>query len=300
MTVKEFKRLLKRKEKELRRTGENLFANIRTSQNELFALIDDFILKLGIDGNGQLKNTTKNVKTLKEIDIIARKFENRTKNGIIKWIIDKVKSLFGLNSRFFDKELSKDTSIEGNARRRVMQSLGYDEITGTIIQGGYLNALTGGANIATEVAIQVNRALALKMNLADFRREFKAYFTSTKESGLGLLERHYFTKSFDLFQRVDRAIQSEYAEKLGLKYAIYAHTLKDNSRNFCRQRLNLLYSSDEIKKWESISFQGKPKIGYNPFLDCGGINCRGSWSWMSNDLAEVFMKTMKLNSYHTV
>jgi hypothetical protein len=77
-----------------------------------------------------------------------------------------------------------------------------------------------------------------------------------------------------------------YAERLGLKYAVYSGTLEEDSRPFCVARVNKVYSLGEIQSWRNLKFQGKPKIGYEPVYDCGGFNCRHHLSWISDEIAE--------------
>jgi hypothetical protein len=279
---------------------DELFNIIRKAQNSLYDSILKFILELSTDDEGNLKNTQTNVKSLREINLIVNRF-NRERNGkISSWIIKKIIDLMGLNKSYFDAMLSVDSSVEARARRKIMSSLGYDEKAGKLIKGGYLDTLSNGSNVGSEVGLQINRAIALKMPLSSFQEQFKAVFTTSDKTGLGLLERHYYTRSFDLFQQYDRAIQREYADDLGLQYAIWNHTTKDTSTTFCVERGGNIYTRDEIESWKTSKHRGVYKIGYDPITHGHGYNCRSHISWISSELAEILIKTKGINQYNQV
>jgi hypothetical protein len=84
-----------------------------------------------------------------------------------------------------------------------------------------------------------------------------------------------------------------YADQLGLNYAVYSGTLKDNSRQFCEDRLNLVFTRAEIAGWAKLEFSGKPKIGYDPFHDCGGHNCRHHLNFITDQIAQYLLKQQK-------
>ena len=145
--------------------------------------------------------------------------------------------------------------------------------------------------MAAQVAGFVNRAMGLKMSLAEFRRRFRQLFVPGR-FGPGILQRHWKTNTFDLFQRLDRAIQLEYANELGLNFAIYSGTIIETSREFCIARTGKVFSREQIAGWATLNFSGKPKL-YEPFTDCGGHNCRHHLSFVSDTVAESLLKKQK-------
>jgi hypothetical protein len=73
---------------------------------------------------------------------------------------------------------------------------------------------------------------------------------------------------------------------LGLKYAVYQGGLIKTSRDFCEDRNNKCFSEKEIMSWENLNWEGKPQIGYNALIDCGGYNCRHRLDWISEEYAK--------------
>lgn len=43
----------------------------------------------------------------------------------------------------------------------------------------------------------------------------------------------------------------------------------------------------KYKNGIDLDWEGKNQIGYNPFIDLGGYNCRHKLRWISRELAEA-------------
>jgi hypothetical protein len=160
-----------------------------------------------------------------------------------------------------------------------------------LIPGGYLSTLFNNQQIAQRVGAVMNSAILSKMPLKDFQIQFKALFVGNP--GQGMLEKHWRTNSGDLFQRIDRAANFAYAEQFGLNWAIYSGTLEEDSRPICISSVNKVFNRDQIAAWADLDFQGKPRIGYDPFMDCGGFHCRHHWSWTSEQIAKQLLLRQK-------
>jgi len=198
-------------------------------------------------------------------------------------VLDWTGEIIGLNNDYFESFAAPAETVAETARRLTLQRWGYNTGANSIIPGGYFESLFSNQQAAQKIAQLVNQAIIQKMPLKDFQKTFKQVFVG--KPGEGMLERYWSTNSFDLFQRIDRTANLVYADKLGLNHAIYSGTLEEDSRPFCVTRVNKVFSRPEISKWSDLNFQGKPKIGYDPFVDCGGFNCRHHLSWISDGVA---------------
>jgi hypothetical protein len=297
--MKRFEQLAKKRFSFFEKHQDLLFEKIKQAQGVLYQKLIDYLLKLDTDAQSRIKNSTKNVKTLKDIDKIVQSFNKTRNKEVTTWIVQRTIELLGLNKAYFDEVLKKDTSVEAKARQTVMLKLGYDEKNSAVIEGGYLHSLANGGDLATEVSRQVNRAIASNMRLKDFQKSFKPLFVGDAESNsLGLLERHYYRMSYDLFQQNDRAIQKTYADELDLKYFIWAGTTIKTSTDFCQDRANRIFSKDFAEKWKNSNHKGKMKTGYDPLIDGHGYNCRFAVNWISDELAEELIKEIGLNKYN--
>ena len=259
---------------------------VRAAQQAAYGILWDWISTTIEVEEGRIKYTAANLGRVQTVFVLFNRFQKKYSDTMLGDVLKWAGNLFGLNDEYFQtfETQSKVESIRDTARRLTLQRWGYNVGTKELIPGGYFEALFNSASVAQRTAGLVNQAIAQNMSLKDFQKSFRALFVGTP--GNGMLERHWKTNSFDLYQRIDRTANLVYADKLGLNYAVYSGTLEKDSRPFCIARVNKVFSRPEIKNWETLQFQGKPKVGYDPFTDCGGFNCRHHLSWVSDELAQ--------------
>ena len=101
-----------------------------------------------------------------------------------------------------------------------------------------------------------------------------------------MIESRFNQVTYDLYQRFDRTANLIYANRLKLDNAVYSGTLIQTSRPFCIARIGKVFNRQEIEGWKEIDFAGKPLI-YDPFVDCGGHNCRHHLSWITDEMAQI-------------
>lgn len=259
---------------------------VRAAQLAMHGVLWDWVSTSIEVEEGRIKYTAANLGRVQTIYTLFARFQRKYSETMLGTVLKWAGNLLGLNETYFStfEPESKVENIRDAARRLTLQRWGYNTTTKALIPGGYFESLFNSQTVAQRVAGLVNQAIAQNMPLKEFQRTFRAAFVGMP--GRGMLERHWRTNSFDLYQRIDRTANLIYADKLGLNYAVYSGTLEEDSRPFCIERVNKVFSRPEIKNWDNLNFQGKPKIGYDPFLDCGGFNCRHHLSWISDELAE--------------
>lgn len=118
------------------------------------------------------------------------------------------------------------------------------------------------------------------VSLQDLKKQL---FELTKNNKLA--KRYYGRWVYDIYSQYERIASNKVRIDLGLKYAIYQGGLIDDSRTFCKDRNDKVFTEDEIKSWISLDFAGKSKIGYDPLIDLGGYSCRHRLDWISELLA---------------
>lgn len=264
---------------------------VRSLQNVAYGLVTDWLIGSIETEDGKIKYTAKNLGKVAGLFTVFQKFQRQYRDTMLGGVLDWAGNLLGLNNDYFETFENPTEEVADAAIRLTLQRWGYNTVTRELIPGGYFETLFNSANVAQRTASLVNQAIAQKMSLAQFQDTFRKIFVGLP--GQGMLERHWRTNSFDLYQRIDRTANLVYADRLGLEYAIYSGTLEEDSRPFCIARVNKVYSRPEIKSWEGLQFQGKPKVGYDPFVDCGGFNCRHHLSWISDELAEKLRLELK-------
>lgn len=75
------------------------------------------------------------------------------------------------------------------------------------------------------------------------------------------------------------------ADELGLTHYIYYGSIIRDSRDFCVEHANKVFTEDEARELWQEEWQGKS--GSDPFLDRGGFNCRHHWQPTSLDWGDV-------------
>jgi LPS O-antigen subunit length determinant protein (WzzB/FepE family) len=90
------------------------------------------------------------------------------------------------------------------------------------------------------------------------------------------LRRYASTYVRDATSQYSRASSIAIAKEAGVeKWEYFGDTEKD-TREFCRNMLGRVMTEDEIReKWSSESWQGKSDG--DPFIVCGGYNCKHEW-----------------------
>lgn len=75
------------------------------------------------------------------------------------------------------------------------------------------------------------------------------------------------------------------ADQLGLTHYIYYGTIIRDSRDFCVEHVNKVFTEEEARELWQKDWQGKS--GSDPFLDRGGYNCRHHWQPTSLDWGDI-------------
>lgn len=280
--------LIKRREDKAEEAHSDTMREVGAMQAiGLLVLIEWVLANIEAGEGGAIKYSSKNLGAVSGIYRVFRDwnrdFQALLMRKIVTWTFQIGKENQTYFSFFEDKIQESDYE---KAVRLTLQRWGY--ANGGIIPGSYFEVLFNNGKVAQQVARVMNQAILQQMPLADFQKLFRAVFIGAP--GKGLLESHWKTNSFDLYQRIDRTINLLLAEQLGYSQAIYSGTLMLDSRPFCRERVNRVFSREKIESWANLEFAGKPKIGYNPLTDCGGYNCRHHLSWISNELADKLKK----------
>jgi hypothetical protein len=280
-----YQSLTNKRIQEAQRSSAMLDKLVRAAQSALYGLLIEWIAgKIETEG-GRIKYSASNLGKVASIYVIMRRWQRSYERDMLGGVLGAAARILGLNSRYFGEMRQVPESVDDAARRLVLQRWGYNVSAKALIPGGYFEKLFANEGVARNVASLVNRAIAAKMPMDEFQRQFRKVFVGSP--GGGMLERHWKTNSFDLFQKIDRAANLVYADRLGLNYAIYSGTVMDTTRHFCEQRVNRVFSRKEIESWKNLNWQGKIQIGYDPYLDLGGFNCRHHLSFISNEIAQT-------------
>jgi hypothetical protein len=229
-----------------------------------------------IQNNYQLISRAQTV-TESRYRVFARTMTERLLSG--------VQTLFGLNTAFFTAQKLPATGVALGVEQVVLTRLGFDPIAQRVLPGSWLDSFNKPEPLVQRVATSIQTALQGEQGARAFRKELREQIAGS--NGLGYGEQHFNTFVRDIYKRTDSATQLAYADALELNYARYAGVAMDASRPFCLARLNKIYTRKEIESWRELDFQGKPKVGYDPFTDLGGYNCTHTFNWISDEMVEL-------------
>lgn len=280
--------LTRRRIKEAEQSARYMETIVRGLQAVAYGLILEWLSDKVETENGRIKYSASNLGKVAGLYLLIDRINRGYRRTMLAEVLARAGNLFGLNRDYFAEIEPVSESVEDAARRLTLQRWGYNVNTKELIPGGYFEKLFANDGVARNIAGLVNRAIAGKMPLTEFQKQFRRVFIG--QPGSGMLERYWKTNSFDLFQRIDRSANLVYADRLGMNYAIYSGTVKDTTREWCEQHVNKVYSRAEIDAWKKADWPGKIKIGYDPYLDCGGFNCRHHWSFISDTVAQTLRK----------
>ncbi|MTB53011.1 hypothetical protein [Lewinella sp. W8] len=187
-----------------------------------------------------------------------------------------MKKVLGANRRYFNQVRKGGPHEE--AANRVLAGLGY--VRGKIKKGSWLDEVSRMNSVRSALLSRIQSAIIGAASFALLLEGLKEMFSR------GLLRRFFQRNASEVFVRSDRATQNYYSRRLGLIHALYAGTIKNNTRAFCRARVQGVYTRDEITKWQDQEWQGKIP-GADVKVVLGGYNCRHHLSWITPEIAEA-------------
>ena len=235
---------------------------------------------------------------------VFKKFQQNDLATLLNSFRLDIKTVVALNEDYFAKTgvVENMKKITATVSGRIDERMGV-EATGEIIQGGYMDTLVQDQTAKRQIQ-QFFYRTAQNKNETRLKVEMKELIKGAKEEG-GIVSRFFKNYVYDTYQEADRLAQNDFAEEIGLPAAIYTGGVIEGSRPFCIERNRKVFLRSEIALFgtpadkfggyslkEAGKFAGKPKDGYDPFTQCGGIACRHHWSWIAKEYAVRLDKTL--------
>lgn len=291
----------KDRERSIVKSEKRLFRKLTSLQNELAELVLSLLFDRIVFEDGKAVATAANFNTIASIGTLYEQWAQSSSNDVMKIVMQGIRQVHKDNERYFSKVVGKSVQTKSLQIFNILLArLGITK-DNKIKTGGFLHSVLTTGDPITELKNEALRSIISGQSLTAFKKSIANRIKGTPETS-GLVEQHFQRHLYDLWQQYDREAGRQFAEKLDLKYAIYQGGLIKTSRPFCKVRNNKVFTSEEIAlfgtpkdKYGGYSdkstgdFQGKNEI-YNPFLDCGGYNCRHRWDYVSDKLGEFLYK----------
>lgn len=297
----------KKREKLIDSADERLSSILKRYQSRLVNLITDQINDLDRDGD-TLKDSIGNISKIAQLNKMYRDFIAEHGLKIVDPIVQDLEKIHNANIDYFESITGKDVKkMSDKVQMNTFKSFGFNITTGKVIVGGLLHAVLFDESPVNKLKSFLINALKGSTTAKNIINRFKEVGKGTRTpNGIGIFEKHIYERIPEPFQRFDRATGTIIATDLKLNYAIYQGGLVRDSRPFCVERNNKVFSRDEISKFGTSAdkyggytnksngeFQGKGSGLYDPFTDLGSINCRHSLDWVSDELAFVLRPDLK-------
>jgi len=158
------------------------------------------------------------------------------------------------------KPVSLSFTQSDNALLKLLSDSAYGELSGITSQ------------YSERVSMAVIRGSIVGANVDDITLEV----TQLVEGGTDLAGRsmasHAKTLVNTQYMEVDAAMTIRAADNIGATHFRYSGSLIKDSREWCQDHVDKIYTRKEIEGWGSSSWAGK-KEG-DPFITRGGYNCR--------------------------
>lgn len=250
-------------------------------QTTLWPEVEKVILALAVDKAGRIVFSLDNIRKAGRTGLVIKTVWQKQRKTIFGFLIDTIKKLFGIHTEYFGEMGKVTQTAEQRVLSRILEGYGYK--AGKVLPGTLFDALAPGSSLTANITQELQSAIATRMPLEQFRRQFFSKFINPNS---GFAVRYYRQWTNDLFMQFDRGVAMAYADELGLNHAIYAGTMKDNTRDFCERRLNRVYTRDFIAGWNNQQWKGKHRL-LPVELSCGGYNCRHVLNYIPQPLAEA-------------
>jgi len=292
------------KEEYLNTQRNRLEKNVLLMQDKLLnKVISDIVSELDTE-NGQIKQTTKNIRLISQLEQTYEQFNITTQIPIIK---EFGKGLLGIGK--FEKDYFKEFTTDDSIKRRfALVVSNTDEFmkarigVGTkneLVEGGFLDSFIKDRSLVNDLKQITTRAVTGQMPIDEYKTLLK-YKTIGNDQVDGKFQQYYRQFAYDQYNEYDRAYANTLSTEFKLNYAVYQGGLIEDSRDFCRDHNGHVYTRDEISRFgewtyakaEHITFFNDPgsQIGvpsyikknpmYNPFISLGSYNCRHSLTYV--------------------
>ncbi len=292
LTYEELQRLGKLREEFMLKREALLKETVEGLQRTLLEVVFDNLLANMETDAGSLLNSNTNIKLINAMDAIYDRFRNTQLKATVKTFAGDLDGLFNLNENYFkpftgDKELFNRVSTKVRSIMRSNIGIGADD---RFISNGYLDSFVKDNRILVDIKQQLYNAVGAGNGVPDTQKFFRQYIGGEPGKFNGLLQKHFNGFVYDTYADYDRTTADEFAAELDLECFIYAGGLIDTSRPFCIDRNGKVWTREEAETWKLLV--GKPRgpivsrfMVYNPLRNLGGIRCRHTPNYVTNDIA---------------
>lgn len=292
--------ILKKKEAFIDSQRSKLESSVVKQQSKLFNdIVAELIPALDVK-DGVIQESAKNYRLISVLDKTYRDFQVSSANVFLGDIVRATSKIASISKNYFQvlgNVPERFDAIVESTNKLINLRLGLDG--GKLVRGGFLQSFFDSNTIGTDLKQMTSRAVTSNINLKDYVQMLQDKITGTEEY-TGGLERQFQRYGYDLYSQYDAAYNKTLGNEFGFTYFVYQGGLVKDSREFCVEHNNKVYSVEEAQhwcEWRSPTSGEKPTYmcydGYDPLIDRGGYNCRHFLGWIDDELALAMRPDLK-------
>ncbi len=259
-----------------------------TEKKILQEYVNFFLGKLHEDKDGNIKSDKTTAELSTAIDKIIDGFVAKNLNLIAKRIQTDFSELVIENKKYYNEMVGKlARDVSSSVIDQLNQHLG----------SGFINNLVSAEPLRQELKAITFAAVQEGTPMAEFKKQIQIKIAGSKAEDVnGTLTKHVGAFVYDSYLQYDRTINLEYAKELTLTQFIYSGGLIEDSRVFCKNKNNRVFSIEEAELWKDdpdllrTVDERKTGIlqGYIPTIHMGRWRCRHIARFVTPELADKY------------
>lgn len=259
----------------------------RAAKDMLNVIYENYTSQFELDANKNLIPNAKNFRLVKQLDKAIQDFTDIVLKNINTKLGQDLMRLTDFSEEYFKRfpELAeKSIKSAADSLGYIHEAIGINP-EGEIIKNSYLDKLGNLDDVKLQLKQYVQASIANRKPYGEYLKGMREIVVGTDQRE-GILNKYYRQYAFDSFNQTDAAVNLHYANSLDMTWFIYAGTLIDTSREFCRKRAGKVFSVQETKTWKNDpTLVYSAKDSYNPLINRGGYNCRHRIRYITSSLA---------------
>lgn len=307
--------IFNRKEKYINKATDALDRLIQKQANDLFGRVWESLIEILNIKDGKIETSAENYKAISRIDAIYDQFVKDNGPNLAKEIFTNVNEINKINIDYFaefDTDQRDYKATTDAVKKIVNERLGLDvsgNKTVRLKKGGYMDSLLSDNTVRNLIKETTFREVTVGGGFKNFRKTLSDLIVGNEDQ-LGGFRQYHRNYAYDIYVQIDRLESTLIATDIGLEDFIFAGTVIDTSRLFCKERAAKVFSLKDASKWKELI--GKYKIvdgvrpgtkkkipigpivdnpdTYDPITQMGGIACRHLARFVSKEVAATLKK----------
>lgn len=258
-------------------------------------LIGNFVNLLQ-QNKGVIVANKDNLQMMVQLDKVLTKFENTIQLSQMKTFVENAQHMLTLNDKYFslyETNGRKFSSLRSGVKDNMLRRIGINSNNQTFVKDGFIDNYIKSQKIRVDLKKTVYNFVTGGRPINDLIDTLNVKVQGSNNAS-GIVEKQIRDYVYDKYTQFDRATNTAFANRLDLRAFLYAGGLIETSREFCIQKNNRVFTTEEANTlWPNDKNLPRTKAekesgvleDYNPLDDCGRWKCRHLPRYISNQEA---------------